>query len=216
MSGQNGQFEEAPTPEAIGHAGWTILHTVAAAYPPQPTAQQQKRMWDFLNTWSHVYPCTHCAAHMRIDMRTDPPNVNGKEGLSIWTCKLHNKVNDMVGKDPFPCNMDDIMRRWHPTYPNFNDQHQNGGFNDLPPFKAADGSTPSLTPATLQQPPPHQPTDGKTAPTTNTFASLTSLFKNDSTPAQMPKEVDPDMQSLLDMQCTTFCPKAETAKEAFK
>eukprot|EP01059_Diplonema_ambulator_P005257 TRINITY_DN15003_c0_g1_i1.p1 TRINITY_DN15003_c0_g1~~TRINITY_DN15003_c0_g1_i1.p1 ORF type:complete len:191 (+),score=40.13 TRINITY_DN15003_c0_g1_i1:35-574(+) len=170
---------DPPTPEEIGQAGWTILHTTAAAYPANPSKEQQKRMWEFINSWSHVYPCTHCAAHMRLEMKGGlMPDVSGKEGLSVWACKMHNKVNEVLGKDIFDCTFDSILKRWHPTYPNIRGTDQPGGFANLPPYgskAAAFHSTPKDTHASSPQ------------------AAVE----------------DPDMKALMDMTCTAFCPKNE-------
>eukprot|EP00755_Sulcionema_specki_P030010 Sspe_Gene.93412::Locus_66054_Transcript_1_1_Confidence_1.000_Length_888::g.93412::m.93412/K17783/ERV1, GFER, ALR; mitochondrial FAD-linked sulfhydryl oxidase len=187
-------MDEAPDPEMIGNAGWTILHTTAAAYPQHPSPEQQQRMWDFVRTWSHIYPCTHCAAHMRISMKQEPPDVESKETLSLWVCRLHNKVNSKLGKEIFDCTLENVLRRWHPTYPNISDGDQTGGPESLPP---------------------NPPTKLRTSDSDD-VDSLMARFKTRKTAspavpqAPMTKKAmqeDPDFKALMDMNCTAFCPK---------
>eukprot|EP01061_Rhynchopus_euleeides_P027753 TRINITY_DN4513_c0_g2_i1.p2 TRINITY_DN4513_c0_g2~~TRINITY_DN4513_c0_g2_i1.p2 ORF type:complete len:204 (+),score=64.07 TRINITY_DN4513_c0_g2_i1:61-672(+) len=169
-------LDDAPDPEQIGNAGWTILHTTAVAYPTKPSVAQQRRMWDFINSWSHVYPCGHCAAHMRLQLRKTPPLVESKESFTLWTCRLHNEVNARLGKDEFPCDFNTMMARWHPTYPEIEGTDQNGGMQDMPQFVAK--ARPAEGQAQAQQ-----------------------------------SSVDPDLQSLVDMQCSAFCPKDAKDKD---
>ena len=155
---------ESPDAEAIGNAGWTILHTTAAAYPTHPTAKQQRRMWDFINAWSHIYPCGHCAAHMRIHLRKEPPAVASKEDLSLWTCRLHNEVNERLGKDPFECEINRLLARWHPTYPEVDGTDQKGGMQDLPPYNSEA--------AKAQQQHQQQPAGGSSDPDLQALADM--------------------------------------------
>uniref|UniRef100_A0A7S1JFL3 Sulfhydryl oxidase n=1 Tax=Eutreptiella gymnastica TaxID=73025 RepID=A0A7S1JFL3_9EUGL len=104
------------TPEAMGRAGWMTLHTFAAAYPRTPEPEDQQRMAAFIDAWSHLYPCKHCAAHMRDCIEEDPPKMQSREALSVWMCELHNKVNEVLDKPQFDCSLDSIMQRWAPGY----------------------------------------------------------------------------------------------------
>ena len=113
---------EAPTPEAIGWAGWTVLHTTAAAFPNEPTDQHKRDMRDFIRSWSRVYPCSICAYHMRQQLQVMPPDVSSKRGVSRWMCELHNSVNVLLGKAAAPCDPELVLRRWHPTYPHMDDE----------------------------------------------------------------------------------------------
>ena len=102
---------------------------------------------------------------MRLQLKKDPPQVASREDFALWTCRLHNEVNERLGKDEFPCDYTTLLQRWHPTYPNV-DGGQPGGMQDLPPF---------------------------VPPVTEAGAGATN----------------PDLQSLMDMKCTAFCPKDE-------
>ncbi|KAJ1981027.1 Flavin-linked sulfhydryl oxidase of the mitochondrial IMS [Dimargaris verticillata] len=99
-----------PDSEALGRSTWTFLHTMAAYYPNQPTVPQQQGMQIFLRQFAQVYPCGHCASHLRSEMKTDPPRVNSRADLSQWMCETHNKVNDLLGKKIFDCSK--VDERW--------------------------------------------------------------------------------------------------------
>eukprot|EP01062_Namystynia_karyoxenos_P047831 TRINITY_DN36212_c0_g1_i1.p2 TRINITY_DN36212_c0_g1~~TRINITY_DN36212_c0_g1_i1.p2 ORF type:complete len:250 (+),score=57.51 TRINITY_DN36212_c0_g1_i1:78-752(+) len=194
---------EAPGPEDIGNAGWTVLHTVAAAYPTKPSREQQQHAWDFVRTWSHVYPCGHCAAHMRIGLKKHPPDVSSKEAFSVWTCRMHNQVNKHLGKAEFDCSVQNVLKRWHPTYPNVTDDEQVGG--QVEPL----APTPWDKPAPQRARPP-APQDGD-----EEFDALYSRFGPSGNtararaPASAALAEDPDVKALQEMNCTAFCPKDE-------
>jgi hypothetical protein len=119
---QDPHQQQPVTPEAIGWAGWTILHTTSAAFPNQPSEAQRKDMRDFIRSWSRVYPCSICAYHMRQQLQIMPPDVSNKRALSRWTCELHNSVNSMLGKETYDCDPEKVLKKWHPTYPYMDDE----------------------------------------------------------------------------------------------
>lgn len=100
----------APTGEAIGNAGWTILHTTTMAYPDNPTSEQQASMSKFFHYFAIVYPCTICSTHFQSELVQDPPKTESRKKLTQWLCEVHNRVNKRLGKAEFPCA--DIYTRW--------------------------------------------------------------------------------------------------------
>lgn len=125
MSARAQEWRQAPgappTPEELGNAGWTVLHTAAAAFPNKPSSDQQEAMRQFILSWSKVYACSHCAYHMRTVLQSKPPVVTSKRDVSQFVCELHNDVNHMLGKEQYDCRPDAVLRRWHPTYPEMDD-----------------------------------------------------------------------------------------------
>ncbi|TPX31482.1 hypothetical protein SmJEL517_g05186 [Synchytrium microbalum] len=99
-----------PDGPALGRATWTFLHTMAAYYPDSPSQEHRGRTISFLNSFSHLYPCDHCAQHLRKEMEVRPPDVSGRVGLSNWLCVVHNKVNEVLGKEQFDCRR--VLERW--------------------------------------------------------------------------------------------------------
>ncbi|KAJ1976090.1 Flavin-linked sulfhydryl oxidase of the mitochondrial IMS [Dimargaris xerosporica] len=111
MARANGTTVECPPDsEALGRSTWTFLHTMAAYYPNQPTVSQQQGMQTFLRQFAQVYPCGHCASHLRGEMKTDPPRVSSRADLSQWMCETHNRVNELLGKKIFDCSK--VDERW--------------------------------------------------------------------------------------------------------
>jgi mitochondrial FAD-linked sulfhydryl oxidase len=105
-----------PDSQELGRSSWTFLHTLAAYYPSNPTAEKQRDTRNFLELFSKLYPCGHCAEHMQAEMEIDPPNVTNREALSLWLCLFHNKVNELVGKPIFDCSR--VMERWRTGFGN--------------------------------------------------------------------------------------------------
>ena len=91
----------------MGRASWTLLHSIAATYPPTPTATQQRDMQSFMTIFANIYPCWSCAADFR-DWMAHPENdvggaVRGRDALGLWLCRAHNDVNLKLGKPLFDC-----------------------------------------------------------------------------------------------------------------
>ena len=107
------QKVECPPDRAkVGKAGWTLFHTTAAYYPEEPTEEDKKHYYDFFATIPFVYPCKHCATDFERYLKKSPPEVDNRETLCVWLCRMHNKVNQKLGKKVFPCRMKDLDRRW--------------------------------------------------------------------------------------------------------
>lgn len=94
----------------LGRNSWSVLHTIAAYYSDQPTSQQQQDMGTFFTLFSKVYPCKECADDMKMDLRDEPPDTRSRTTLSQWLCRLHNKVNNKLGKELFDCSK--VDERW--------------------------------------------------------------------------------------------------------
>jgi FAD-linked sulfhydryl oxidase len=99
-----------PDVDEIGAGSWIMLHTMAAYYPDNPTAEEAAEMMQFIYTLSKFYPCEHCAYHMREWLPNHPPRTESRKAFSAWMCELHNEVNVRLGKPVFKCDQTDI--RW--------------------------------------------------------------------------------------------------------
>jgi FAD-linked sulfhydryl oxidase len=78
---------EMPCPADIielGHSTWAFLHSMAAYYPDQPTPAQQQLMRQLIEGVGEFYPCPSCAAHMRHQLQSRPPDVSSPAALSRW------------------------------------------------------------------------------------------------------------------------------------
>lgn len=117
---EEGYWEKQEPPDVIelGQAGWTLLHSMAASYPRQPSADHRARMRTFLSLFPHLYPCQFCAKDFEGILSDMPPDVESRESLSQWMCRAHNRVNQKLDKPLFPC--DRVLERWLHTPVNNN------------------------------------------------------------------------------------------------
>ena len=101
-----------PRSAELGRSSWTLLHSMAAWYPDEPTGQQRQRMANFMEALGDFYPCPWCADDFRTELHKSPPKVETRTDLCLWLCDQHNRVNAKLGKPLFDCNMKDLDERW--------------------------------------------------------------------------------------------------------
>ncbi|KAH8727862.1 mitochondrial FAD-linked sulfhydryl oxidase-like protein ERV1 [Phaeosphaeriaceae sp. PMI808] len=92
-----------PDVEALGRSSWTLLHSITATYPTQPSPQLQSETKSFLSTFGKLYPCWVCAEDFQAWMSTNTPRVSSRSEFGTWMCEAHNAVNDKLGKSAFDC-----------------------------------------------------------------------------------------------------------------
>lgn len=101
-----------PDVETLGRSTWTFLHALAGAYPQKASTAQQTEMRQFLQLFSSLYPCWHCAQDFR-DWQRQPGHaaaLDGREPFGRWMCEAHNDVNRKLGKKEFDCTL--WKERW--------------------------------------------------------------------------------------------------------
>ena len=101
-----------PDREELGWATWTLLHTMAAYYPDRPTDAQARSADSCVRGLADLYPCADCAEGFREFVRSHPPRVSTRRDFVVWVCELHNDVNEKLGKDAVPCDVDKLDRAW--------------------------------------------------------------------------------------------------------
>ncbi|KAL5118457.1 Flavin-linked sulfhydryl oxidase of the mitochondrial IMS [Pleosporales sp. CAS-2024a] len=92
-----------PNVEALGRSSWTLLHSMTATYPMQPTPQLQSETKSFLSTFGKLYPCWVCAQDFQSWMAHNTPRVSSRNEFGTWMCEAHNAVNAKLGKETFDC-----------------------------------------------------------------------------------------------------------------
>lgn len=105
-------FECPVDSSTLGRASWTLLHSIAAWYPNQPTTDDQSQMTNLFHSLAQFYPCSYCASDFQQNIQKHPIKVQSREELCIWLCQQHNKVNQKLGKETFPCTMKQLDERW--------------------------------------------------------------------------------------------------------
>ncbi|BGP12565.1 hypothetical protein JCM10213_004849 [Rhodosporidiobolus nylandii] len=90
----------------LGRASWKLLHTMAARFPEEPTADERDAFKSFLFLFSRLYPCGECAAEFQALLRQHPPQTSSRTTASMYLCHLHNLVNLRLGKPEFDCSAD--------------------------------------------------------------------------------------------------------------
>jgi FAD-linked sulfhydryl oxidase len=83
---------------------------MAAYYPRRPTEDQKSTMSNLIDGLATFYPCRDCAKHFQEEMQADPPQIHSQIDLSMWFCRMHNRVNARLGKDVFDCGR--VLQRW--------------------------------------------------------------------------------------------------------
>ena len=100
------------TREDVGRATWTLLHSVAAAYPERPSRAQRRAAAALVDSLAALYPCAECADHFREHVKHRPVDASSGAGLRTWACEVHNDVNDALAKPRHPCAPPALARRW--------------------------------------------------------------------------------------------------------
>ncbi|KAH6649642.1 ERV/ALR sulfhydryl oxidase domain-containing protein [Chaetomium tenue] len=95
-----------PDVEVLGRSTWTLLHSIAAAYPPTPTPKEQSDIKSFMRLFSKLYPCWVCAEDFQAYMQKREVKAGSRDEFGNWLCEAHNEVNRKLGKPTFDC------RKW--------------------------------------------------------------------------------------------------------
>ncbi|XP_052783686.1 FAD-linked sulfhydryl oxidase ALR-like isoform X2 [Mya arenaria] len=96
--------------DELGRRTWSFLHTMAAYYPNQPSSEQQTDMKDMMYLFGKFYPCDFCAKDFRKSIKKDSPDTKSQQAFSQWMCRMHNEVNEKLGKPKFDCSL--VNERW--------------------------------------------------------------------------------------------------------
>ncbi|RCK59511.1 Mitochondrial FAD-linked sulfhydryl oxidase ERV1 [Candida viswanathii] len=102
--------DEPPDVAQLGKSSWTILHSIAATYPEQPTTKQQADMKLFLSLFAGFYPCWFCAEDFQRYISKNEPKTQTQDDLGKWLCEAHNDVNKKLNKPQFNCDL--WKKRW--------------------------------------------------------------------------------------------------------
>ncbi|KEZ43597.1 hypothetical protein SAPIO_CDS4524 [Scedosporium apiospermum] len=99
-----------PDVETLGRSSWTVLHSIAAAYPETPSTSQQSDLLGFVHLFAKLYPCWTCAEDFQTYIARTRPQVGSRSEFGLWLCDAHNDVNKKLGKPVFDCSL--WEQRW--------------------------------------------------------------------------------------------------------
>ncbi|KAM3519151.1 hypothetical protein MY4038_009866 [Beauveria bassiana] len=106
----NSRADCPPDVEMLGHSSWTLLHSIAAAYPDTPSQTQQADVLRFMDLFAKLYPCWVCADDFQSYIARRVPKVASRDEFGQWLCGAHNDVNRKLGKKEFDCSK--WLERW--------------------------------------------------------------------------------------------------------
>jgi len=80
-----------PNSQILGQSTWTLLHTMAAWYPDQPTQQEQTSMTNFVQGLAQFYPCTWCAKDFQQNLQEQPVQYVSNQKMLVISNVLKNQ-----------------------------------------------------------------------------------------------------------------------------
>lgn len=87
----------------LGNHGWHLLHSFAASFPTEPSEEEKQQFKNLLISFTYLYPCKSCRHHFKEMLDSNPIEVDSREKISNYLCRLHNLVNQRIGKQIFDC-----------------------------------------------------------------------------------------------------------------
>jgi hypothetical protein len=85
-----------------GPMGWITLHSIAAAYPDEPTQEMRSITSSFLEKFAETITCPHCKTHfsrmLAVYQSSHPDFLNNRRNFFLFTVRAHNTVNKRLDK----------------------------------------------------------------------------------------------------------------------
>lgn len=90
-------------PYVWGPFFWTSLHVAASQYSLTPTEEERKGFTSFFESLVYVLPCKKCRNDYSEILKYSPvyPHTLSRTDLSVWVWRLHNTVNQKLGRPLF-------------------------------------------------------------------------------------------------------------------
>ena len=84
-----------------GPSFWHVLHTISVNYPVNPSCDDKQHYKTFITSLKYVLPCKYCRDNLEKNLKKTPLNTSAlknREHFSKWMYKLHETVNQSLGK----------------------------------------------------------------------------------------------------------------------
>lgn len=88
-------------PSLWGESGWVFLHSIALAYPNNPSDIDKKNIKNFFTITGDVLPCTRCRDNFKQHLKKFPLSdevLSSKLGIVTWINNINNEVDKEVAK----------------------------------------------------------------------------------------------------------------------
>ena len=106
------------TPEVWGPHYWFFLHTISQAYPDSPNAVTKRKYYDFMQNLPLFIPNPEIGNKFSqlLDKYPVSPYLDSRESFIRWVHFIHNKVNEMLGKEEmsFAASLDKYYNEYKP------------------------------------------------------------------------------------------------------
>lgn len=96
------------------YPGWVFLHSIADAFPYNPTPDDRK--WAeifFTQALPRLLPCSIYSAHLTDEVAKNPIDTSTGVALSKWLTLIHNKVSLRLGQTELPYEQAQKEQEWN-------------------------------------------------------------------------------------------------------
>ena len=92
----------------VGHATWTLLHTMAARFPDEPTPEQTDDFREWILLLARLYPCGQCAEEFQVILRAHPPEVRWRERENERASERMGNIGDIRSSERAGARLDSM------------------------------------------------------------------------------------------------------------
>jgi FAD-linked sulfhydryl oxidase len=86
-----------------GRAFWKVLFNIGAGFPDHPSRNDKQDTHNLIKSIISRFTCQECIDHAFEFMRKHPADLDNKESLVKWLCRLKNNANEHEGKEIINC-----------------------------------------------------------------------------------------------------------------
>jgi hypothetical protein len=83
---------------------WQFLHMISFNYPVQPTEQDKKNYYNYIENLQNILPCKTCRDNLKNNLKSagfGMDKLKNRTTFSRFIYDLHNVVNECLGKKPY-------------------------------------------------------------------------------------------------------------------